>query len=66
MYSGAACTHVVSVGARSMKQILAFSARAIGMTIQRVIRVLTVELSGAHAEVWAWHFIFHASAPARC
>src|SRR5688572_28051227 len=27
---------------------------------------LTVELSGAHADVWAWHFIFHASAPAIC
>ncbi len=27
---------------------------------------LTVELSGARADVWAWHFIFHACAPARC
>ena len=27
---------------------------------------LTVELSGAHAVVWAWHFIYHASAPAIC
>jgi hypothetical protein len=29
-------------------------------------RRLTVELSGAHAGVWAWHFIFHASAPTSC
>ena len=27
---------------------------------------LTVELSGARADVWAWHFISHASAPAIC
>jgi len=27
---------------------------------------LEVELSGAHADVWAWHFILHASAPAKC
>jgi hypothetical protein len=27
---------------------------------------LTVELGGARANVWAWHFISHASAPARC
>ena len=27
---------------------------------------LTVELSGAHAGVWAWHFILHASARAIC
>ena len=27
---------------------------------------LTVELSGAAADVWAWHFIPHASAPAIC
>jgi len=25
-----------------------------------------VELSGATAVVWAWHFIVHACAPARC
>ena len=29
-------------------------------------RLLTVELSGALADVWAWHFIYHASAPAKC
>jgi len=27
---------------------------------------LTVELSGAHADVWAWHFIPHAPASAKC
>jgi len=27
---------------------------------------LTVELSGARAAVRAWHFIYHASAPAIC
>jgi len=27
---------------------------------------LTVELNGAHADVGAWHFILHASAPAIC
>ena len=27
---------------------------------------LTVELSGARAGVWAWHFIFHAFAPTIC
>ncbi len=27
---------------------------------------LTVELSGARADVWVWHFIHHASAPLRC
>ncbi len=27
---------------------------------------LTVELSGARAYVWAWHFILHASAPTKC
>ena len=27
---------------------------------------LTVELSGAHAGAWAWHFILHASAPTKC
>jgi hypothetical protein len=27
---------------------------------------LTVELSGVQAISWAWHFISHASAPARC
>ena len=32
----------------------------------RDLCVLTVELSGAHADVWTWHFIYHASAPARC
>ena len=29
-------------------------------------RHLTVDLSAARAAVWAWHFIFHACAPARC
>ena len=29
-------------------------------------RPLTVELSGAHADDGAWHFILHASAPAIC
>ena len=29
-------------------------------------RCLTVELSGAYAGVWAWHFIFHASALTSC
>jgi hypothetical protein len=27
---------------------------------------LTVELSGAHADAWSSHFIFHAAAPAIC
>jgi hypothetical protein len=27
---------------------------------------LTVELSGARADDWTWHFIYHASAPAIC
>ena len=28
--------------------------------------VLKVDLSGAAAAAWAWYFISHASAPARC
>jgi hypothetical protein len=27
---------------------------------------LRAELSGARADVWAWHFISHASAPEIC
>jgi len=30
------------------------------------VSALTVELSGARADVWAWHSILHASAPAIC
>ena len=29
------------------------------------LTALTVELSGAHAGVWAWHFVVHAPAPTR-
>jgi hypothetical protein len=35
MYCGGACTHVASAGAKAMKQIVAFTARAIEMTNPR-------------------------------
>src|SRR5436190_13285827 len=38
--------------------------QTIGTTNMLASRRITVELSGARADVWAWHFIFHAPAPA--
>jgi len=41
-------------------------SEAMAATVVRCIFGLTVELSGAAAEAWVWHFISHASAPAIC
>ena len=42
------------------------SARAAMKQLEDAQCRLTVELSGARADVWAWHFIPHAPAPAIC
>jgi hypothetical protein len=43
------------------------SKTACGLFLARFVPGgLTVELSGARADEWAWHFIPHASAPTIC
>jgi hypothetical protein len=59
------CRHAVPNNKAPIAYDNVIERRSDGVTV-RTHRRLTVELSGAHAGVRAWHFILHPSAPAIC
>src|SRR5687767_6935843 len=63
-------SEVHRLGAKGLRMLRDLGPRRLvlllNISAKRHSRGLTVELSGARAEVWAWHFIAHASARAIC
>jgi hypothetical protein len=50
----------------STYEILARYAGTEVLANRHALHLVTIELSDARDDVWAWHFIVHASVPARC